>query len=64
MVPLKEAKMIEDKYIPKIFANIDDIHNVHQRLFLDLEARISKWSETQCIGDVFVQYVSISTDLF
>eukprot|EP01127_Copromyxa_protea_P013707 TRINITY_DN3704_c0_g2_i2.p1 TRINITY_DN3704_c0_g2~~TRINITY_DN3704_c0_g2_i2.p1 ORF type:complete len:426 (-),score=92.98 TRINITY_DN3704_c0_g2_i2:46-1323(-) len=40
-------------HLQQIFSNIEDIVNLNQRLLEQLHARISDWSDTQKIGDVF-----------
>lgn len=58
MIPLREAGLIEPKLFPKIFANIEEVCSLTQRMCVDLEARLVVWTETTQIGDVFLKFVS------
>lgn len=50
--------IIEAKYVPKIFLNIEDILPVNNKLLTQLESRINdNWNDNQLIGDIFVDMV-------
>lgn len=53
--------IISVEQLKQIFNYIEDIVNVNQRLLESLHDKISGWSDTQTIGDVFLMMVSIFT---
>jgi len=59
MAPLKKLMSNED--FNAIFSNIEVIRQFSQRLCQDLEKRWQNWSDTQKIGDIFVEMVCAIT---
>jgi hypothetical protein len=61
LIPLRDGFAstagVEPKNIPKIFANIEEIHGINTRFLMDLEEKINKWAENQTIGPVFLKMV-------
>jgi len=52
--PMKESNLVDQKLIPKIFCNIEPILLVNNKLLSEIELRLSTWSETTTLGDIFV----------
>lgn len=44
----------ESKFIPKIFCNIEELLFINIKLGYDLESRVNIWSNTQIVGDLFI----------
>lgn len=57
MTPLKDGSIIETKYLPKIFCNVEEIHAVTTKLLAELEIKLKNWNEASTIGDIFIQLV-------
>jgi len=60
LLPLRDKAQSKDKIlsvdeINGIFLNIETIFGIHKTFLQDFEDRISKWSDTQKIGDVFLK---------
>eukprot|EP01116_Phalansterium_solitarium_P016716 TRINITY_DN3949_c0_g2_i1.p1 TRINITY_DN3949_c0_g2~~TRINITY_DN3949_c0_g2_i1.p1 ORF type:complete len:630 (+),score=205.90 TRINITY_DN3949_c0_g2_i1:159-2048(+) len=58
MNPLREGNIIETKFLPKIFCNVEQIFHVHRKFLARLGQRIEESTDTQIIGDVFLSTVS------
>lgn len=59
--PLRQLSVASDPLITpedlsKIFANLEIILSVHAQLLASLQDRMSKWSRSQQIGDIFVTW--------
>lgn len=55
MTPLKDGSIIEAKYLPKIFCNVEEIIGVSTKLLSELEGRVKVWNEASTLGDLFLQ---------
>lgn len=53
----EKRKIISQKKIDKIFSIVEQLTGVHSKLLEELEQRISQWSESQTIGDIFIKNV-------
>ncbi|KAH3763183.1 FYVE, RhoGEF and PH domain containing protein [Pelomyxa schiedti] len=60
VIPITEssnssAPLMTPKQVSLIFSNITSILNINQILLKQLSARISNWSDSSCIGDIFCE---------
>jgi len=56
--PIKDNEApIEPKYIPRIFANIEEISTVSAQFFSELEAAVKNWEAGHTIGQFWAQLI-------
>lgn len=56
---IKKAKMLTDQEFYSVFCNLEEITSLHVQFEADLNQRISNWSETSVLSDIFMK-----TDFF
>eukprot|EP00026_Physarum_polycephalum_P003481 Phypoly_transcript_03493.p1 GENE.Phypoly_transcript_03493~~Phypoly_transcript_03493.p1 ORF type:complete len:737 (+),score=102.33 Phypoly_transcript_03493:194-2212(+) len=61
LTPLRELSrgpdpLVTSEDLTKIFSNCEMIAQIHKQLLESLEERMTKWSKTQLIGDIFVKW--------
>lgn len=65
-MPLKASlsqpkPILKDKYLQIIFSDsIQVIINYNTKLLKDLKPRLQNWTPSSCIGDIFIEIVSLS----
>jgi len=60
LIPLRSAiqakdPIVAEKHMRQLFGNIEELYSVNSDLLLKLEKALESWSETQLIGDIFVE---------
>ena len=50
--PIEKSGLIDLNDIRVIFLNAETLIPIHKKLLLDLEVRLSQWSDESCIGDI------------
>jgi hypothetical protein len=65
MKPLKaslstSAPILSTHDFNKIFFKIEELFEIHDKFYSDLELRVSNWNFRQIIGDLFLCLVSLS----
>ena len=53
--------LLDEKSIRTIFYGVDELQELHSRLYAKFEERAENWSCDVCVGDLFIELVSSST---
>jgi hypothetical protein len=52
--PLRSLNIISQKEILDLFSNAEELYILHKELLESIEERVNNWSDTQKLGDIFV----------
>ena len=49
--------ILEDKNVRTIFYGVEELQELHSKLYKQFEARAQNWSSDVCVGDLFIELV-------
>ena len=52
--------LLDEKSIRTIFYGIDELQELHSRLYAQFEERAENWSSDVCVGEIFIELVGPS----